>query len=240
MKLEICANSFQSAINAQIAGADRIELCTELALGGITPSHGLIEKVVSELDIEVYVLIRPRSGNFTYTDEEFDVMKRDIEFCKRIGCQGIVSGILMKDNSIDIKRTEQLLKLSSPLDFTFHRAFDLIPNAVEGLQQLMDIGVPRILSSGQQPSAEQGLPLLKKLLQLSQSKISIMPGAGISANNAHLFKEAGFREIHCSASSVMKNDYAPKLPMSSRQAFDESGTTVSDIEKIKKIRSSIL
>lgn len=240
MKLEICANSFQSALNAQIAGADRIELCTELALGGITPSHGLIEKVVSELDIEVYVLIRPRSGNFTYTDEEFDVMKRDIEFCKRIGCQGIVSGILMKDNSIDIKRTEQLLKLSSPLDFTFHRAFDLIPNAVEGLQQLMDIGVPRILSSGQQPSAEQGLPLLKKLLQLSQSKISIMPGAGISANNAHLFKEAGFREIHCSASSVMKNDYAPKLPMSSRQAFDESGTTVSDIEKIKKIRSSIL
>ena len=240
MKLEICANSFQSALNAQIAGADRIELCTELALGGITPSHGLIEKVVSELDIEVYVLIRPRSGNFTYTDEEFDVMKRDIEFCKRIGCQGIVSGILMKDNSIDIKRTEQLLKLSSPLDFTFHRAFDLIPNAVEGLQQLMDIGVPRILSSGQQPSAEQGLPLLKKLLQLSQSKISIMPGAGISANNAHLFKEAGFREIHCSASSVMKNDYVPKLPMSSRQAFDESGTTVSDIEKIKKIRSSIL
>ena len=239
MKLEICANLFQSAINAQIAGADRIELCTELALGGITPSHGLIEKVVSELDIEVYVLIRPRSGNFTYTDEEFDVMKRDIEFCKRIGCQGIVSGILMKDNSIDIKRTEQLLKLSSPLDFTFHRAFDLIPNAVEGLQQLMDIGVPRILSSGQQPSAEQGLPLLKKLLQLSQSKISIMPGAGISANNAHLFKEAGFREIHCSASSVTKNDYAPKLPMSSRQAFDESGTTVSDIEKIKKIRSSI-
>ena len=240
MKLEICANSFQSALNAQIAGADRIELCTELALGGITPSHGLIEKVVSELDSEVYILIRPRSGNFTYTDEEFDVMKRDIEFCKRIGCQGIVSGILMKDNSIDIKRTEQLLKLSSPLDFTFHRAFDLIPNAVEGLQQLMDIGVPRILSSGQQPSAEQGLPLLKKLLQLSQSKISIMPGAGISANNAHLFKEAGFREIHCSASSVMKNDYAPKLPMSSRQAFDESGTTVSDIEKIKKIRSSIL
>ena len=88
MKLEICANSFQSALNAQIAGADRIELCTELALGGITPSHGLIEKVVSELDIEVYVLIRPRSGNFTYTDEEFNVMKRDIEFCKRIGCKG--------------------------------------------------------------------------------------------------------------------------------------------------------
>ena len=240
MKLEICANSFQSALNAQIAGADRIELCSELALGGITPSHGLIEKVVSELDIEVYVLIRPRSGNFTYTDEEFDVLKRDIEFCKQIGCHGIVSGVLRNDHTIDIERTKQLIELSSPLDFTFHRAFDLIPNALEGLQQLMNIGVPRILSSGQQPSAEQGLTLLKKLLQLSESKTSIMPGAGIQATNAHVFKEAGFTEIHCSASSVIRNSYDPKLSMSSPQAFDESSTTVSDIEKIKKIREIII
>ena len=240
MKLEICANSFQSALNAQIAGADRIELCSELALGGITPSHGLIEKVVSELDIEVYVLIRPRSGNFTFTDEEFDVLKRDIEFCKQIGCHGIVSGVLRNDYTIDIERTKQLIELSSPLDFTFHRAFDLIPNAVEGLQYLMDIGVPRILSSGQQPTAEQGLTLLKKLLQLSESKISIMPGAGIHAANVRVFKEAGFTEIHCSASSVIKNDYTPKLSMSSSQAFDESNYTVSDIEKIRNIRAAIL
>ena len=159
MLLEICANSFQSAINAQVAGAHRIELCSELAVGGITPSYGLIKKVIEKLSIPVYVLIRPRSGNFTYSEEEFNIMKADIILCKQLGCHGIVSGVLNTDNSIDSVRTKALIELSSPLPFTFHRAFDRAPDTFEALDQLIELGAGRILTSGQAPSAETGMDL---------------------------------------------------------------------------------
>lgn len=126
MVVEICANSYQSALNAQNAGAKRIELCSELASGGITPSYGLLKQVIDTLSLSVYVLIRPRSGNFNYSEEEFDVMKQDIQLCKNLGYQGIVSGVLNKDNTIDIERTKELIELSKPLEFTFHRAFDCV------------------------------------------------------------------------------------------------------------------
>jgi copper homeostasis protein len=123
MILEICANSYQSAVNANIAGAHRIELCSEISVGGTTPSYGLLKKVMADIDIPVHVLIRPRSGNFTYSDIEFDIMKENIRICKDLGCAGIVSGVLHEDNSIDIKRTSELIELSKPMSFTFHRAF---------------------------------------------------------------------------------------------------------------------
>jgi len=122
MILEICANSYQSAVNANIAGAHRIELCSEISVGGTTPSYGLLKKVMADIDIPVHVLIRPRSGNFTYSDIEFDIMKENIRLCKDLGCAGIVSGVLHEDNSIDIKRTSELIELSKPMSFTFHRA----------------------------------------------------------------------------------------------------------------------
>jgi copper homeostasis protein len=129
MKLEICANSYQSALNAEKAGADRIELCSELSVGGITPSYGLLKVVSENITIPVFVLIRPRSGNFNYSDAEFDIIKNNIKLCKKLGLKGIVSGVLNDDNTIDIKRTQELIELSSPLSFTFHRAFDCVPNA---------------------------------------------------------------------------------------------------------------
>ena len=160
---EICANSFQSAKNAEEAGAHRIELCSELAVGGITPSYGLIKQVVEELSIETYVLIRPRSGNFTYTDVEIEIMKNDIQTCKDLGCSGIVSGVLKEDNSLDVKRTKMLLEISKPLAFTFHRAFDCVLNPMETLDSLVDLGVDRILTSGQESSVDDGLELLNQL-----------------------------------------------------------------------------
>ena len=205
MKLEICANSFQSAKNAEEAGAHRIELCSELAVGGITPSYGLIKQVVEELSIETYVLIRPRSGNFIYTDVEIEIMKNDIQTCKDLGCSGIVSGVLKEDNSLDVKRTKMLIEISKPLAFTFHRAFDWTPNPIEALEQLIKIGVNRVLTSGQESNAEKGFELLKRLKSMANNRIIILPGSRIKSDNAMLFKEAGFKEIHASASTILKN-----------------------------------
>ncbi len=232
MNIEICANSYQSAINAQEAGANRIELCAELAVGGITPSYGFLKKVLQDVQIPVHVLIRPRSGDFTYSDTEFSSMKEDILLCKKLGCKGIVSGVLNIDNSIDIARTKELIELSKPLSFTFHRAFDWLKNPIEALQKLEKIGVDRILTSGQKPTAKEGINLLIEL-QKAATSCKILPGGGINENNINLFQEAGFSEIHFSATSLYKTIEKPKVSMNSQSHFDETLLAISNIQKIK-------
>ncbi len=238
MILEICANSFESAQAAQVAGANRIELCTELSVGGLTPSHGLIEKVISELNISTHVLIRPRSGNFIYSEEEFDVMLRDISFCKKLGCAGIVSGFLTSDNKIDSDKTKQLIEASEGIEFTFHRAFDWVENPNEELQKLIDLKVNRLLSSGQKPTAIEGISLLKELQNLSNGQIEIMPGGGINLENVLKFKEAGFKSIHFSATTkkqvLMQK---PKVSMHSDVFFEEGIVAISSKETIQKIKA---
>jgi len=229
MLLEICANSFQSAKNAQEAGADRIELCQELSVGGLTPSYGLLKLVKEKLNIPTHVLIRPRSGDFYYKDEEFDQMKKDIEACKELEFDGIVSGILRADSTIDMERTKVLIELARPLSFTFHRGFDEVKKPEIALQQLIDLGVERVLTSGQKSKAVDGIALLSQLNTLANEQIIIMPGSGINAGNASVFKESGFAEIHASASSeILKS----KSLFSARQ-------TVSDLDRIKAILHAI-
>lgn len=238
MIIEICANSFESAEVAQLAGANRIELCTELSVGGITPSHGLIEKVMSGLNIQTHVLIRPRSGNFTYSEEEFDIMLRDIAFCKKAGCAGIVSGFLTSENTIDSNKTKHLIEASTGMEFTFHRAFDWVENPIEELQKLIDLKVNRLLSSGQKPSAIEGISLLKELQNFSKGKIEIMPGGGINLENALNFKEAGFKSIHLSATSKKQVlSQKPKVSMHSEVFFEEGIVATSNKETIKKIKA---
>ncbi|HBC04285.1 MAG TPA: copper homeostasis protein CutC [Aequorivita sp.] len=237
MIIEICANSFESAQAAQLAGADRIELCTELSVGGLTPSHGLIEKVVSELNIQTHVLIRPRSGNFTYSKEEVDVMLRDIAFCKKLGCAGIVSGFLTSENKIDTKKTQQLIEASDGMEFTFHRAFDWVVNPLEELQKLIDLKVNRLLSSGQNPTAIEGISLLKELQKLTKDKIEIMPGGGINLENALKFKEANFKSIHFSATTKKQVlQQKPNVSMHSEAFFEEGIVATSNKETIQKIK----
>ena len=231
MKLEVCANSYQSAKNAQDAGAHRIELCQELSVGGITPSYGLLKKVSEELSIENCVLIRPRSGNFVYNDTEFELIKHNIKICKDLKCHGIVSGVLNADNTIDVGRTKELIELSRPLSFTFHRAFDCVPNPFETLEQLIDLGADRILTSGQERSAEKGIELLKKLKEKANNRIGILPGSSINSKNAKRFKDAGFKEIHASASQVIKNTTQASL-------FDVVQKE-SHVETIKSILKTI-
>lgn len=235
MLVEICATSVQSAVNTQQAGAKRIELCSELAVGGITPSYGLIKQVWKEITIPVFVLIRPRSGNFVYSEVEFEVMKSDIKICKELGCAGIVSGVLKEDFSIDLIRTKELIEWSKPLEFTFHRAFDLTKNPLKSLEELIELGASRILTSGQETSAEKGIDLLVKLKELAQDKLTILPGGGISAENVHLLRESGFTEIHASASSLFKESPKPKISMNSEKFFDETKQFVSDEEIIRKL-----
>ena len=239
MIVEICANSYASAYNAEKAGAHRIELCSELAVGGITPSFGLIKQVVENLKIPVFVLIRPRSGNFTYSKAEFDIMKKDIALSKELGCQGIVSGVLNVDNTIDITRTKELIKCAESLPFVFHRAFDWVPDVFVALHDLVDIGVKRVLTSGQETSAFEGLEILKKLKIASYGAITILPGGGITLENVIKFKQADFNEIHCSLTTLNPSKYVSKIKMNSAKHFDETKISISNFNKIKEFIESL-
>ena len=194
MIVEVCAESHEHAVKAEKAGADRIELCKHLHLDGLTPDYQTAKNTIEKLNIPVFILIRPRKGDFIYSNEEFELMKRDILKFKEIGCKGIVSGILNDDKTIDIERTKELVKLSRPLEFTFHRAFDVVKDPFSEVENLVEIGVDRVLTSGQKDKAIDGLVLLEKLNSISDNKIIIMPGSGISKNNLKSFDL--FREIH--------------------------------------------
>ena len=194
MIIEVCAESYEYALKAEKAGADRIELCKDLHLDGLTPDYETAKRTIDSLNIPVYILIRPREGDFIYSNEEFELMKRDIIKFKEMGCKGIVSGVLNDDNSIDVKRTKDLIELSRPLEFTFHRAFDIVSDPLKEIENLIRLGVDRILTSGQKNKAIEGLYLLEKLNNISKKRIVIMPGSGISNTNFKKFNS--FNEIH--------------------------------------------
>jgi copper homeostasis protein len=198
--LEICANSIQSALAAQAGGAGRIELCQNLEQGGITPSYGLIREVKKRLSIPVLVLIRPRPGDFIYTEEEFNSIKSDIEACKKLGCEGVVTGILDKDGNVDTERCAELVNLARPMQLTFHRAFDCCADPFSALQDIIGSGFDRILTSGMADHALEGAPLLAQLVQQAGGRIAIMPGAGITVLNIREIAEiTGASEFHTSA-----------------------------------------
>tara|TARA_Y100001958_G_C20992158_1_gene379245 strand:- start:105 stop:722 length:618 start_codon:yes stop_codon:yes gene_type:complete len=194
MIIEVCAESYEYAVKAEKAGADRVELCKDLYLDGLTPDFETAKRTIDSLNIPVFILIRPKEGDFTYSNEEFELMKSDIVKFKEMGCKGIVSGVLNEDNSIDIKRTKELVELSRPLDFTFHRAFDVVSDPLKEIENLIRLGVDRILTSGQKDKAIEGLDLLLELKRISNNGILIMPGSGIS--NTNFMKFNSFNEIH--------------------------------------------
>ena len=194
MIIEVCAESYEYAVKAEKAGADRIELCKDLHLDGLTPDYESAKRTIDTLDIPVFILIRPRGGDFIYSHEEFELMKRDILRFRKMGCKGIVSGVLNSDNSIDIKKTKELVELSRPLEFTFHRAFDKVNNPLNEIENLIELGIDRVLTSGQKEKAIDGLVLLKQLNSISKNRIKIMPGSGINKSNIVNF--VNFEEIH--------------------------------------------
>jgi copper homeostasis protein len=195
--LEVCVDSVESAIAAQQGGADRVELCDNLVEGGTTPSAGMIEWTRRRINIGLHVIIRPRGGDFCYSDIEFEVMRRDIEVATSLGVNGVVIGLLNRDGSVDCERMRTLSELARPLSVTFHRAFDMTRDPYEALDALIELGVDRVLTSGQESSALEGLDLITDLIQRAGERMIVMPGGGINERNLQkLVAQSGAREVH--------------------------------------------
>ncbi len=239
MIVEVCANSVASALNAQAAGADRLEICTELGVGGITPSHGLLEYLRKVISIPMHVLIRPRSGDFVYSDAEFAVMLADIGYCLKLGYDGIVSGVLLKSAQVDVRRTKLLVEAAGTLPFTFHRAFDWVDEPMDALRALEEIGVSYILSSGQSESARTGMGLLKQLHKEAR-RCGIIAAAGIRAAEALEFKKLGFPAIHLSGVQMLsKLEKVPLPSLNTISMLQEDKLPVTDFEIIGEVVKTV-
>ena len=235
--LEICIDSVASAISAEQGGAARVELCQNLFEGGTTPSIGTVYQTLQRVGIKVNAIIRPRGGDFLYSSDEFEIMKRDIVTLKESGINGVVIGMLNADGSIDTERTQQLIELARPLEVTFHRAFDVSLDPFRSLENLIDLGVDRLLTSGQEPSVLEGVELIAELVRRAGDDIIIMPGAGITAKNlTRIIQETGAKEYHVTGSSPI----ASKMEFRNERCFmgkalypPEFSMKVADPEKIR-------
>lgn len=195
--IEVCVESVEAAVAAEAGGAARVELCDNLAEGGTTPRVGVIAAAREQLRIPLHVIVRPRGGDFCYSDIEFDVMTRDIALARQLGADGVVLGILLPDGRVDVERTQTLIALARPMSVTFHRAFDMTRDAFEALDALIDLGADRILTSGQQPSVIEGLGLITALVRHADGRIVIMACGGVNEDNAaRVVAESGVRELH--------------------------------------------
>lgn len=234
-KLEICSNSSYSALQAQMGGASRVELCQNLENGGTTPSYGQIMHTRRLLHIGVHVLIRPRGGDFVYSEDEFVEIKTDVAFCKEAGCDGVVIGILKPDGSVDVDRCAELVALAKPMTTVFHRAFDRCRDPFESLETIIALGFDRILTSGLQMTAAEGKELLQHLIVKANGRIEIMPGSGVQESNIiDILATTGATSIHSSAKTIvpsrMTYDDAPLIGMN-------EDTWTTDREKVKALAS---
>jgi copper homeostasis protein len=241
--LEACVDSVESAVAAEAGGAGRVELCDNLIEGGTTPSAGAIASCVERLSIPVFVMIRPRGGDFLYSDVELDVMRRDVEQAKRLGAHGVVFGLLRPDGTVDEERTRALVEAARPLEVTFHRAFDVTRDAAEALEALVGLGVERVLSSGQAPSAAEGLPLLASLARQAAGRIGILPGGGVDEENvARIVGETGVAEAHVRGTSLRLSgmEYRnPDIDFGGRVAAVDDAREVTDAVRIRRILEAV-
>lgn len=236
--IEICAGSVESAIAASKGGAHRIELCSALSEGGLTPSQAIIEYVKANLKIETYVLIRPRAGDFSYSRAEFEVMKSDIFSAKVKGADGIVIGMINTDGTVDTCRIKEVIEMARPMQVTFHRAFDLTRNPFEALETIIELGCQRILTSGQASSAPAGAAVIAQLVQQAGSRIIIMPGGGINASNLmDLYAATRAPEFHLSATTQIQSRMVfKKLGISmGKSAFDEYAIFQTDKNLVMEV-----
>lgn len=199
--LEICIDSIESAMAAKQGGADRLEVCSSLAVEGTTPSHGLVKRCVEDVQLPVMMMIRPHDGGFVYSDVEIDVMLTDIQMGHTIGVDGFVFGALTSEKQIDFEQCRRLLAAAGSRETTFHRAFDVVPNPMEALEQIVDLGFNRLLTSGQATDAERGIVVIRELCNRAKHRITIMPGAGVNPDNAQkIIDITGASELHTTAS----------------------------------------
>ena len=204
--MEVCVDSVESAVNATIGGASRLELCSNLTEGGTTPSLGMLRIVKETADVPVFAMLRPRGGDFLYSEMELKVMREDLRRMKESGADGIVFGVLTADGQVDVEKTRELLELSRPLPVTFHRAFDMTRNLEASLEILMGLGIERVLTSGGDSTALEGLPMLERLVRKGGERIIVVPGGGITERNLdRIIVGCGAVEFHCSARSFISS-----------------------------------
>eukprot|EP01116_Phalansterium_solitarium_P016765 TRINITY_DN3968_c1_g3_i1.p2 TRINITY_DN3968_c1_g3~~TRINITY_DN3968_c1_g3_i1.p2 ORF type:complete len:246 (+),score=89.97 TRINITY_DN3968_c1_g3_i1:934-1671(+) len=198
-KLEVCVDSVESALAAEQGGAIRVELCADLFEGGLTPSAGMIAMVRKALAIKLHVLVRPRAGDFLYSDLEFEVMRHDVQTCKSLGADGVVLGLLNADGTVDTRRTAQLVQEARPMSVTFHRAFDMVQQPLRALDDIIALGIERLLTSGLESSCLEGLELLTELVKAAGDRIVVMPGGGITQRNVRkIVSTCKAAEVHVS------------------------------------------
>jgi copper homeostasis protein len=240
MTVEIVVYNIESALKAQEGGADRIELCENPGEGGTTPSYGTIELVRQNLNIDVFVMIRPRGGDFHYSNYEFHAMKRDISQCQKLSVDGLVFGMLNPDGTIDKKRCKELIDKCRPLKVTCHRAFDMTRDPFEALEDCIEVGFDRILTAGQQAQAVKGADLIGELIKRANGRIAIMPGSGVNENTVEeIIKRSGAQEIHFSATSSRESAMQFRNPQIAGMGSDEGSEfklRTVDPQRIKAIR----
>ncbi len=239
-EIEVCVSSLEMAMEAEKGGADRIELCANLLEGGTTPSPALIKIAKDSLKISTMVMIRPRGGDFCYSDIEFETMKNDILYCKSLNIDGVVLGILNPDGTIDKQRTKQLVELARPMKVCFHRAIDMTKDYMQAFKDVLECGCDRILTSGGENKAIDGVKNIAEIIKLSDNNIEIMVGSGVSSENAkEIYNKTVVRHFHLSAKTFKpsKMEYRnPKISMGGIEEVPEYDIIYTDLDKIKAIR----
>lgn len=245
--IEIATSDFSTTKSAVKGGADRIELCANLSEGGTTPSYGHIKRCRETFDVSLYPIIRPRGGDFLYTKDEYETMVHDVKLCKQIGCDGIVIGLLNMDGTIDVARTSELIEMAYPMGVTFHRAFDRCRDPFAALEELIEIGCERILTSGQQPSVNspqsivdsKSMELIAELNKKADDRIIIMPGSGVRKENIKMLAEkTGCTEFHSSLRGKTKSSMQFIHP-SFKDSEESHFNNAIDAEEVKRLRSAL-
>lgn len=238
--MEVCVDSAASCREAIKGKADRIELCGSLSLGGTTPSAAMIRYAKEHIHIPSAVMIRPREGDFLYSDEEFEIMKHDIDYCRQTGVSGVVFGLLTADGKVDKERTRRLVERASGMQVCFHRAIDMTQDIFEAIQEIIDCGCTRVLTSGGYGSATEGIENIRRLQTEYGDRIDIMVGSGISADNAEAFKQIGIRSFHLSGKTETdsKMKYRnPKISMGGNKTTKEYTINKTDCRKLLAMRA---
>jgi len=231
LHLEVCAFNAQSCVIAERAGAVRAELCENPIEGGTTPSYGTLKTAREKVSIQLFPIIRPRAGNYYYTDEEFEIMRKDILFAKEAGCDGISVGIQLRDGNIDIERFKRLVEWAYPMGVTCNRVFDAAPDPYKALEEIIAIGCERVLTSGQKSAAPHAIEILTQLVKQADERISIMPGAGVRSANIEALIKTGATEFHTSARKVIPNDVTHQNP----EILDIGTPVLANEEELLKI-----
>jgi len=237
-KIEICANSVESAVKAQEGGAYRVELCAGIPEGGTTPSFGEIRMARQLLqETKLHVIIRPRGGDFLYTHLEQEIMLHDIKVARQLGADGVVFGCLTAEGEVDMPAMKKLMNAVGDMNVTFHRAFDMCRNPKEALEQIISLGCTRILTSGQEANAVKGIPLLKELVKQADGRIIIMPGCGVNPSNIlQIAEETGTSEFHFSGRSTYESGMIyrnPKVSMGGTVKIEEYQKDVTNPDIVK-------